>query len=771
MDNLDLNIVNLTKIVNLTPGLICISYFDGRFKYANASFVDILGYSKEEILQINIFSIIHPEDLEKVKDRLSDASRSKLEQIRLIFRYRCKCGEYKWISWDVKIEFEEGLVYGAGFDITEIKNVEDEMIKVKERLIEEQKLAHIGHWEYIAAKDKHYWSDELFCIAGYEPQEFVPTINSFLECVHPDDRTIAWGSMKKQISDEKGFENDIRIVRKDKSICWLHQRIKHEYDQSGKFLRAYGVVLDITEHKLNEARLKESQQKYKEITGNVPTGILSYDKDGNITFVNPEAVQILGSPSAKATMEINLFTFPPLVEFGVSALCKECIEKAALVSGEKQYTTKWGKTIVLRILATPIKDDNGEVLSAITILEDFTERKALENELRIAKEQAELSNRAKSQFLANMSHEIRTPMNGIIGMAELLKYANPTSEQKDIINMIISSSNLLLQIINDILDLSRIDAGKIELYPERVNIADLVKEKTNITYEWARNKALEFEVSISDNVPREILADKTRLLQVLNNLIGNAIKFTGKGKIKFSVSRVKNIADKVELMFSIADTGIGIKEEDIPRLFNYFTQLDSSVTKRFQGTGLGLAISKNLVQLMGGRISVESEYGKGSTFYFTGLFDLPQKTQMEFHLTDISVVDPSSVKPTILLVEDDNVSQLVIKQMCKLKGWDIAIASNGEDALIMLEKEQYDLILMDIQMHGMSGFDVTRGIRENEKSSGKHIPIIATTAYAMSGDAEKCLDAGMDDYVSKPIELDKLCAAIEKYAKNNFLKN
>ncbi|AET69302.1 Response regulator receiver domain protein,histidine kinase [Desulfosporosinus orientis DSM 765] len=256
-----------------------------------------------------------------------------------------------------------------------------------------------------------------------------------------------------------------------------------------------------------------------------------------------------------------------------------------------------------------------------------------------------------------------------------------------------------------------------------------------------------------------------RLLQVSSNLIGNAIKFTEKGEITVSVKKIKTIGNKVKLMFSVSDTGIGIREEDIPKLFNYFTQLDDSFSKRFQGTGIGLAISKRLVELMGGEITVASEYGKGSAFYFTILVDVLDEEEEDYYTNDNCLIQQPADKLNILLVEDDPVSQLIIKQISKLKGWQLQVASNGKEALDFYEMSNFDIILMDIQMPGISGFDVTLAIREKEKLTGSHIPIIATTAYTMSGDKEKCLNVGMDDYISKPIDMIKLCEVLERWWK------
>jgi two-component system, sensor histidine kinase len=352
-----------------------------------------------------------------------------------------------------------------------------------------------------------------------------------------------------------------------------------------------------------------------------------------------------------------------------------------------------------------------------------------------------------------------------MGMSDLLLYTDLSEDQKEMINVMKSSSMSLLEIIDDILELSKIEAGKVELKPNFLNISNFINRITKVFGTITANKNLVLLTNVEKDVPKEIFVDEIRLLQIISNLLGNAIKFTNTGKVELSVRSIKTIDNKIQMMFLISDTGIGIKEQDIPRLFNYFTQLDDSKTKQFQGTGLGLTISKNLVELMGGEICVESEYGKGSTFYFTCWVDTVSNQNIHLNTEPITTEERTKKSLRLLLVEDDYVSQLIIKRLCKMKLWNVVIASSGNEAIDIIEKEKFHLILMDVHMAEVSGYDVTKFIREKELLTREHIPIIATTAYAMAKDKDAAINAGMDDYISKPLDLEKLVGIIEDWTK------
>jgi len=507
--------------------------------------------------------------------------------------------------------------------------------------------------------------------------------------------------------------------------------------------------------KVEESRLA-TRQELETILATSLVGI-TLVRDGEITNVNRKMSEILGYSILELLgQDIRVFfqnkeTFRKFVRTYARQLVVRDLEHI-----EYQLKRKDGQLIPCSLSGKAV-DQNDLSRGVVWVVEDIRERKQAEEELKKARKEAETASQAKSEFLANMSHEIRTPMNGIIGIAEMLQDIEQNPQRCRQLGLIVTSARRLMKIINDILDFSKNEMERLVLDNVPFSIRRTLQEVIENFSIQATEKNLSLELLIEDQIPDNIVGDETRLMQVLYNLIGNGIKFTEKGGVivRLSMEERYNPGEK-RILFEVIDSGIGISTDKQETIFEAFAQADSSHSRRYGGTGLGLPISRRFVQLMQGELRLESRKGMGSRFWFSlpliEVCPLPEKEQPVMTLGRDSA---SSVRPNparILLAEDNLINTSLAVSLLELAGYEVTAVVNGKDAVQKYLEERYDCILMDIQMPDMDGYEAVRKIRQLETVNGNHIPIIAMTACAMDGDREKCLAAGMDDYLPKPID-------------------
>ena len=585
---------------------------------------------------------------------------------------------------------------------------------------------------------------------------------------------------------EKMLENDRQVVETGESnsfeYSWQAQGGQKRYmssvkfpvrDKRGDIIGVGGHTIDVTDLKIAEQREEENSRLLQTTLDHVQEGITVYDSDLNLLAFNQVFVDLFGYPPGFVRVGLNYEDLAwhnaEVGHYGpgdVEDLVSVRVERARTM-GPRQFerTGNNGKTIA--IWRNPLPE-GGFVSTFI----DVTARKQAEDARELARSAAEHaavaareSNAAKSSFIANLSHEIRTPMNGILGMVELLADSELTEDQREKLDIIRYSGRTLLELLNDILDLSKIEAGHLEIDAGEFSLEEMLESFERFWSPLLADKGVQLSVDNRLFDETQFRSDEGRIRQILTNLVGNAAKFTAQGQVDICVSATRLINGKRGLRFEVNDTGIGIKPEEVGRLFRPFSQADASTTRKFGGTGLGLSISKKLAVLLGGDIGVESEYGKGSTFWFTVQAEPVTLTQESPPIIREEVrTDPPTNKRTlrILVAEDNKINQQVTSAMLSGLDCEIEIVEDGASAVAAATRSDFDIILMDIQMPGMDGVTATRKIR-SLPSPACDTPVIAMTANAMTGDRESYLKNGMSDYVPKPIDQDHLLSTIGKW--------
>ena len=809
----------LKTLVGAIPDLVWLKSLDGAYLSCNPQFERFYGASEAEIVGRSDHDFADAKQVDFIRDKdlqviatgrpvtysrwatcATDGSLALLEVI-------------KTPVFDTAGQIVGFL--GVGRDITERRQAEEDLRRNEARF---RSLANVLQYpvgtlqeflDYALAEALELTGSRLGYIYYFHEEQERFILNSWSrevmkECLvvnsatcYDLDQTGLWGEVVRQrrpiiLNDfqaehplKKGYPEghaplhrylSIPVFSKDEIVAVVGVANKESaYDDTDvrHLQMLMDAVWECVERKRAEEQLKQSENRFKTIISASPLPMAINDDRLRITYLNPAFTTTFGYTMADLT-DLETWwakAYPDHVyrQQVIEAWGKN-LEQAARTGTAFQpmEVIIQGKDGMDRIViadAAPL----GEAFTGehLVLLYDITARKRGEEELRTAKEAAEAASQAKSRFLANMSHELRTPMNGIMGMIQLTQYGALDDEQRSYLDLALSSGRALVQILNDILDLTKVEEQKFSLHNELFPLRKCLSGTVSILIPEALRKSLHLVTSVADEVPQTVVGDPLRLRQVLTNLIGNAVKFTAQGKVTIQVAPGPD-----GITFTVTDTGIGIPADKRDLLFKPFSQVDDSLTRRYGGTGLGLAISRELVGLMGGTISCDSTEGVGSTFAFTiplGVPDVaapvapPQPGAALPCLEGGAGIVPAGGKPRrILVVEDDPTNRALLQLSLMGRCFDTETAVNGAQAVEMWEQGHYDLIIMDVQMPVMDGIVATETIRERERTRGGHIPILATTAHAYQADIERCLNAGMDDYLSKPVDISEIIEVVTK---------
>ena len=762
------------KIFDNAATGIAITDMAGTFVDCNPAFTSLLSYSREELYAKTFGALIHPDDREENLRFTRKLVQGELSQFALENRYVTKSGSPVWVHKVISLLYDDAgnpnHFIALVTDITRRKQADEALRLSEQRFRDYFELGLIGL--AIIAPDLGWLhvNDYLCDLFGYSSEELLGM--TWTDLTHPDDWEAEKAQFNRVVSGEAGgFTLDRYFIRKDGAVIPTHIALKCLRRPDGVVDHFVAMVQDITAVKRHEQALRDLNTYNRTLLEASLDPLVTIDADGTISDVNSatELVTGHGRQELIGTDFSNYFTEPEQASEGYQRVFKEGLVRDYPL----EIRHRDGRITAVLYNATVYHDQSGTVRGVFAAARDITARKQAEQKLleynhllTEALQQADAANQAKSEFLANMSHELRTPMSAIIGLGYLALQTDLTSRQRDYLDKITISAEGLLRILNDLLDLSKIEAGKLDLEETTFELQPLLERMRSLVGVGAAAKGVRLILSNDSLTPDYLVGDTLRLEQILLNLMGNAVKFTPTGEVELSVHPLADDAGRITLAFSVRDTGIGLTPEQVGGIFEAFTQADGSTTRRYGGTGLGLGICRRLVALMGGEIRVESEPGRGSTFTFTARFHQGKAPAAEPEpALDRVAARKVLTGCRVLVVEDQAINQQVLRELLEQVGARVSVAADGREALVAVIREEgrFNAVLMDLQMPGMDGYEATLLLRKQWPAD--RLPIIALSAHARREERERCLNAGMNDHLAKPVKPDRLYACLMRWVQ------
>ena len=734
------------RFFSLSLDMLCIAGFDGHFKELNPMWEKTLGFTVEELKTKPFIEFVHPEDQEATIAEAQKIMTTGEDVVSFENRYLCKDGSYKWLLWSSTVSIEEQLYYAVARDITERKQAEVHYRDLYENAPDMMAVVDLVSGDILEC------NQTLADVIGRSKEEIVG--NSFLELYASESIDAAQQTSQAFVETGEVIRQERTLRRADGSTIDVLLQATPMRNQTGKIVASRSTWRDVTKQKEAERALASQEALYRTLIEAAPQVIWVADADGQVALLNKAWHEFSGRTDAESLGTRWAEALHPEDLPDVLAKWERAYTRGETYSGECRFQAKDGSYETFIFIGTPVRDDSGKIINWVGINTNIADRVQAEIALQEAKDAAEYANRAKSEFLATMSHELRTPLNAIIGFSEILRdeiLGAVNDDQKELVTDIHTSGNHLLTMINDILDLSKIEAGKMDLQLENFSIKEAVTEVNTIVNALANQKQIQLSLELDQDVSIE--ADKIKFKQILYNLLSNAVKFTDEGgqvTTKFEVSGSA-------LLGRVTDTGVGISPQDRAKLFQPFTQIDASSTRAHSGTGLGLALTNRLIQLHGGKIWVDSEINEGSTFSFT--FPLHQQEQK----VEVSTLDTSKSETaafgnnrTILVAEDNEQAAQLLGIHLTEAGYQVEYAADGEEAIAKAAEIQPFAITLDILLPKKDGWQVLREMKT--KPNLQSIPVIIVS---VTEERQLAFGLGAVDHLVKPIDRETLLASLQ----------